>query len=144
MASKQMTFDTIDHRRTTARWSHCRWSATHRNYIIVQPQLTDEVDANRQHTQHEDDVMSIRTVRFSRFMAAACATVITATGAWVFAASSTSTERDPFHFAAVMAANAEVRTAQVQTPNTTPPTCWNESLSGTRPAGSDVPVCRRG
>jgi hypothetical protein len=60
--------------------------------------------------------MSIPTVRFGRFMAAACATVITATGAWVFVTSSASTERDPFHFAAVMAANAEVRTAQVQTP----------------------------
>jgi len=49
-----------------------------------------------------------------RFIAAASATVITAVSAWAFVSSSASIERDPFHFASTMAANAKVRVAQVQ------------------------------
>ncbi|HVN46550.1 MAG TPA: hypothetical protein VMT66_15080 [Steroidobacteraceae bacterium] len=58
--------------------------------------------------------MSTRTVDFSRFVAAASATVITAVSSWAFVSSSVSIERDPFQFASVMAANARVRTAQLQ------------------------------
>jgi len=88
-------------------------------------------------------VMSIPNVRFSRFAAIACAAVITATSAWAFVTASASTERDPFNFAAVMAANAELHTAQLQSRNAGPP-CWDRSLSGDLPASSSIPVCRRG
>jgi hypothetical protein len=87
--------------------------------------------------------MSTPNVRFSRFAAIACATVITATSAWAFVNSSASTERDPFNFGAVMAANAQVHTAQLQTRNAGP-TCWDNSLSGDLPASSSIRVCRRG
>jgi hypothetical protein len=80
---------------------------------------------------------------FGRFTAAACATVITVAGAWAFVSSTASTDRDPFHFPAVMAANAEVRTAQVQARNTAS-TSRKESLSSGRPASSPIPVCQRG
>jgi hypothetical protein len=56
--------------------------------------------------------MNTRTVRLSRFSAAACATAITAVSAWAFVHSTASTERDPFHFASVMAANARARIVQ--------------------------------
>ena len=56
--------------------------------------------------------MNTLTVGLSRFTAAACATVITAVGAWAFVSSSASIDRDPFHFASTMAANAKVRVAQ--------------------------------
>ena len=79
--------------------------------------------------------MDTLTVEFSRFTAAVCATVITAASAWAFVTSSASTQRDPFQFAAVMAANAQVRIAQVQARNTAP-ICWNESPSSGRPASS--------
>lgn len=58
--------------------------------------------------------MSTRILGLSRFVAAAGATVITAVSAWAFVNSTASIERDPFHFAAVMAANAQVRIARVQ------------------------------
>jgi len=57
--------------------------------------------------------MSTRSVGVSRFVAAAGATVITAVGAWAFVSSTASTDRDPFQFASIMAANAKVRIAQV-------------------------------
>ena len=40
--------------------------------------------------------MNTRTVRLSRFSAAACATAITTVSAWAFVHSIASTERDPF------------------------------------------------
>ena len=63
--------------------------------------------------------MNTLTIGLSRFTAAACATAITAIGAWAFVSSSASTERDPFQFAAVMAANAQVHSAQLQSRNET-------------------------
>ena len=56
--------------------------------------------------------MNTRTERLSRFRAPACATMITAVSAWAFVNSTASSERDPFQFASVMAANAKVRVAQ--------------------------------
>jgi hypothetical protein len=58
--------------------------------------------------------MNTRFVGPRRFVAAASATIITAVSAWAFVSSSASIERDPFHFAAIMAANAKVHVAQVQ------------------------------
>jgi hypothetical protein len=59
----------------------------------------------------------------SRFVAAAGAVVITAVSAWAFVSSSASIERDPFHFASIMAANAKVRIAQLH--GRTASTCPN-------------------
>jgi len=56
--------------------------------------------------------MKTHTVGLSRCFAAASATVITAVSAWAFVSSSASIERDPFHFASIMAANAKVQIAQ--------------------------------
>jgi hypothetical protein len=56
--------------------------------------------------------MNTRTVRLSRFSAPACATMITAVSAWAFVNSTASSERDPFQFASVMAANAKARVVQ--------------------------------
>jgi hypothetical protein len=56
--------------------------------------------------------MNTPTVRLSRFSAAACATVITAVSAWSFVSSTAFIDRDPFHFASIMAANAAARSAQ--------------------------------
>ena len=70
--------------------------------------------------------MTTFTVGFSRFAAAACAAAITAIGTWAFVSSSASTDRDPFQFAAVMAANAELQSAELQSHNTTP-ACEDES-----------------
>lgn len=70
--------------------------------------------------------MNTLTTGLSRFTAAACASAITALGAWAFVSSSASTERDPFQFAAVMAANAQVQSGQLQSRNATP-ACRDES-----------------
>jgi hypothetical protein len=43
----------------------------------------------------------------------------------------------------VMAANAQMRTAQIQA-RYTPPTCWNESQFSGRRASGPIPVCKRG
>jgi len=67
--------------------------------------------------------MTTRSVGPSRFVAAASATVITAVSAWAFVSSSASIERDPFQFASIMAANAKVRTVQLQ--SATASTCPN-------------------
>jgi len=56
--------------------------------------------------------MNTRTVGVTRFSAPACAAMITAVSAWVFFNSTASGERDPFQFASLMAANAEVHVAQ--------------------------------
>ena len=77
-------------------------------------------------------VMNLR-----RFVAAASATAITAVSAWAFVSSSASIERDPFHFASIMAANASVRVAQVYS---------HTSSCPNNPEARDpgAPVCRRG
>ena len=83
--------------------------------------------------------MNTRTVGLSRFAAAACAAAITAVSAWAFVSSSGSSERDPFQFAAVMAANAKVRVAQLQTRGTS--TCRNQSETDGQAAS---PACLKG
>ena len=82
--------------------------------------------------------MKTRIVGPSHFVAATTATVITAVSAWAFVTSSASIERDPFHFASIMAANASVRVAQVYIH--TASTCPNN------PEAQDqrAPVCLRG
>ena len=85
--------------------------------------------------------MNTSIVGFIRFTADACARLIAAAHAWAFENSSASPERDPFHFAPVMAANTQVRTAQMQ-PRYAAPTFWNESQSSGPRASS--PMCRRG
>jgi hypothetical protein len=82
--------------------------------------------------------MSTRVVGLNRLVAAASAAVITAVGGWAFVSSTASTERDPFHFASVMHANAQVRVAQ--TPSRTVSTCPNN------PEAQDqrAPACLRG
>ena len=87
--------------------------------------------------------MNTLTVGFSRFTAAVCATLIAAASAWAFVSSTASADRDPFHFAAVMAANAQVHTARLQARNTAP-TCRNESLSSSRSVIDPTSVCLRG
>jgi hypothetical protein len=67
--------------------------------------------------------MKTRIVGPSRFVAAGGATVIAAVSAWAFVSSSASIDRDPFQFAAIMAANAKVHVAQVQ--SRTVSTCPN-------------------
>ena len=82
--------------------------------------------------------MNTRVVGPSRAFAAVSAAVITAVSAWAFVSSSASIERDPFHFASIMAANASVRVAQVS--GHTAATCPNN------PEARDprAPVCLRG
>jgi hypothetical protein len=88
--------------------------------------------------------MKTHTVGLSRCVAAASATVITAVSAWAFVSSSASIERDPFHFASIMAANAKVHAnatvhvAQLQYRSTS--TCPNN------PEAQDplAPVCLGG
>jgi hypothetical protein len=58
--------------------------------------------------------MKTRIIGLNRFVAAGSATVITAVSAWAFVSSSASIERDPFQFASIMATNAKVHIAQVQ------------------------------
>jgi len=83
--------------------------------------------------------MNTRTVGLSRFAAAACAAAITAVSAWAFVNSSGSSERDPFQFAAVMAANAKVRVAQLHTGAVSG--CRNQSEAGSQ---GTVPGCLKG
>jgi hypothetical protein len=87
--------------------------------------------------------MNISTVSFGRFTAAACATVITAVSAWAFVRSSASVGRDPFQFAAVMAANAKARTVQMQARNATP-VCWSEFVTSKDSTANPIAVCRKG
>jgi hypothetical protein len=90
--------------------------------------------------------MRTLTVSFSRFAAVACATLITTASAWVFVSSSATTGRDPFHFAAAMAANAQIRATEVaqERSRSTARACWNHALSGGRPVSSAIPECRAG
>lgn len=80
--------------------------------------------------------MNTRVVGLNRLFAAASAAVITAVSGWAFVSSTASTERDPFHFASVMNANAEVRVTQAQTVSTCP----------NNPEAQDhrAPACLRG
>jgi hypothetical protein len=87
--------------------------------------------------------MNTGTFRFSRFTAAACALVITAVGAWAFVNSTDSQDRDVFHFAAVMAANAQIRATPLQARNLAAP-CPKESSSSRRPTSSPAQVCLGG
>ena len=82
--------------------------------------------------------MSTRFGGLNRFVAAASATVITAVSGWAFVSSTASIERDPFHFASIMNANAQVRVAQLQSHGVS--TCPNN------PEAQDqrAPVCLRG
>jgi hypothetical protein len=82
--------------------------------------------------------MNTRVVGPSRLVAAASAAVITAVSAWAFVTSSASIERDPFRFAAIMAANAQVRIAQSH--SGTASTCRNNPETW----DSRTPECRRG
>ena len=82
--------------------------------------------------------MNTRFVGPSRLFAAAGAAVVTAVGAWAFVTSSASIERDPFHFASIMAANAQVRVAQSY--SATASTCRNNPETW----DSRAPECRRG
>jgi hypothetical protein len=91
--------------------------------------------------------MNTRIVGLSRFVAAASATAITAVSAWAFVSSSASIERDPFHFASIMASNARVRLAQenarvriAQAYSGTATTCRNNPETWDPRA----PECRRG
>lgn len=83
--------------------------------------------------------MNTRVVGPSRVVAAASAVVITAVSAWAFVSSSASIERDPFHFASIMAANARVRLAQSYSA-TAASTCRNNPETW----DSRTPQCRRG
>lgn len=88
--------------------------------------------------------MSTRLVGLNRLVAAATATVITAVSGWAFVSSTASTDRDPFQFASVMAANAkmrEVREVRVaHLPSRTVSTCPNNPEAQDRLA----PACLRG
>jgi hypothetical protein len=82
--------------------------------------------------------MNTRVVSPSRLVAAATAAVLTAVSGWAFVSSTASSERDPFQFASVMAANAQVRVAQAYSHPAS--TCPNN------PEAQDhrSPVCLRG
>jgi hypothetical protein len=85
-------------------------------------------------------VMSTFTVRAT---AAALATVLTAIGGWAFVSSSASVDRDPFHFAERMAANARAQEGPLLTRNFERE-CWSKSLGTDRPKPGRTIVCRRG
>ena len=84
--------------------------------------------------------MSTLTVQVT---AAAFATVITAIGAWAFVSSSGPMDRDPFHFAEVMAANARAQEGPMLTRNFERD-CWSEFLGTDRTTSGRTTVCRRG
>ena len=82
------------------------------------------------------------TLGLSRFTAAACATVITAVSAWAFVSSTASSERDPFQFASIMAANAKVRIAQLH--SGTAYLCRNRSETPAPAVSGPTPACLKG
>ncbi|HEX4387523.1 MAG TPA: hypothetical protein VH109_02750 [Steroidobacteraceae bacterium] len=84
--------------------------------------------------------MSTLTVQAT---AAASAIVISTIAAWAFVSSSASIDRDPFHFAEVMAANARAHEGPMLTRNFERD-CSSESLGTDRPISGRKPVCRRG
>ena len=83
--------------------------------------------------------MNTPTIGLSRLTAAACAAAITVISAWAFVSSSASTERDPFQFASIMAANAKVRTVQLE--SRTSSSC---EVKADAPDFLGGPVCLRG
>jgi predicted dienelactone hydrolase len=87
--------------------------------------------------------MNTRTVGLNRIAAAACAIAITAVSGLAFLSSTASSERDPFHFAAVMAANGKVRSGSLVAFNNLP-ACWNETVTSARPPSGTAHVCRKG
>ena len=86
--------------------------------------------------------MNTRTSGLSRFAAAACATLITAVSGWAFVHSTASSERDPFQFASIMAANAKAHVAQLQ--GRTAYICRNKFASPAHPVSGSAPVCLKG
>jgi len=82
--------------------------------------------------------MNTRVVGPNRLVTAASAAVITAVSAWAFVSSSASIERDPFHFASIMATNSRAQLAQSY--SGTAPTCRNNPDTWV----SRDPECRRG
>ena len=83
--------------------------------------------------------MTTLSTGLSRFAVAACAIAITAVSGWAFVDGTASIDRDPFHFASTMAANAKVRVAQTE--SRTASNCTNKSgIPGRLPA----PVCLNG
>ena len=82
--------------------------------------------------------MNTRVVGPSRLLAAASAAVLTAVSGWAFVSSTASSERDPFQFGSVMAANAHVRVAQAYSHSAS--TCPNNLEA----QGHRSPVCARG
>lgn len=86
--------------------------------------------------------MNTRTLGLSRFAAAACATLITAVSGWAFVNSTASSERDPFQFASVMAANAKAHVAQLQ--SRTAYICRTKSESPPSRVSGSAPVCLKG
>jgi hypothetical protein len=82
--------------------------------------------------------MNTRVISPSRLVAAASAAFLTALSGWAFVSSTSSSERDPFRFASIMAANAQVRIVQAY--SRTASTCPNN------PEARDhrAPVCVRG
>jgi hypothetical protein len=87
--------------------------------------------------------MNTRTGGLTRFTAAACATAITTVGAWAFVNSTAAIERDPFHFASIMAENARVRVAQAAGPRAAHPAdeVGDYALPGIL---APLPVCLKG
>jgi hypothetical protein len=69
--------------------------------------------------------MNARTVRLSRFSAAACATAITTVSAWAFVSATASIERDPLQLAAPHSARLleEVRVYGLPDLLAPPPAC---------------------
>jgi len=82
------------------------------------------------------------TLGLTRIAAAMCAAVLTSVSALAFVNSTASSERDPFHFAAVMAANAQARSGSMLTSNTAP-ACWDEPVSSVYASSSPTHVCRK-
>jgi predicted dienelactone hydrolase len=87
--------------------------------------------------------MTTPTVSLNRIAAAACAIAITAVSGLAFLNSTASSERDPFHFAAVMAANAKARSASLVAFHNVP-ACWNETVTSARPPSSPAHICVKG
>jgi hypothetical protein len=84
--------------------------------------------------------MNTPAIGLSRFAAAAFAIVITGASALAFVSSTASTDRDPFHFSAVMAANAQARSAHLVT-LASARVCWKEPVTS---SAYTAQVCRKG
>ena len=87
--------------------------------------------------------MNAQITSFKNITIGACAAIITAVSSWAFVTSSASVGRDPFQFAAVMAANAQARSAQYQAQNLTR-ACASEFVSSDDATTSTAATCRNG